>query len=59
MEKFVLYSIYLIQLKLLGLMENVGSFNSSFIIRININNTKMYITRLISEIPSSVVPNHK
>ena len=59
MEKFVLYSIQLIQLKLLRLMENVGSFNSSFIIRININNTKMYITRLILEIPSSVVPNHK
>ena len=26
MEKVVLYSSYLIQLKLLGLMENVGSF---------------------------------
>ena len=33
--------------------------SSSFIVGININNTKMYITMLILEIPSSVVPNHK
>ena len=39
MDKVVLYLSYLIQLKLLGLMENVGCFYSSFIIRRNINNT--------------------
>ena len=33
--------------------------SSSFIVGISINITKMYTTMLISENPTSVVPNHK